>query len=361
MKNIYVLFLILFCFPAEAMPDKTQINVNYHADEINYIHENNEVECSQNKQGGVVLGCARDKKKITMQVDCENRQINVDIFSSNREIEIHGEIPKDSCEYEEVLDHELTHMDLHVDALENILNQGMIDVVDSFNRHFNNGRGCPEATQAARKTFDEFVRKYQREDKRINQDFDRDDVDSVLQNCKTPPMVEVLYTQPEVKYSSVKNVKCSREKVQCSLEKGKQLCSVMDLLSCTDIPVSYKTEIKTYLGLVSIVVSVPEIKTKISSRYPVSSCEYKMLKEFELKAIDAVEDVIYSFKDTVIPVVEKVYNRALEEEYSGEELNNAVTKVIQKHINQVGEQIATAESMFRPLTERELRKKCRRK
>lgn len=361
MKALSFLFFLFFSFSVSAMPDKTRIDVKYHADEIKYIHENAEIKCSQNKQGGTVLGCARDKKKITMNVDCEQKLIRVDIFSTDREIEILGEIPKDSCEFEEVLDHELTHMDLHAEALDSILKQGMIDVVDAFNKHFNNGESCQASTDAARKVFDAFVQKYDAEDKRINHDFDRDDVDSVFQNCKTPPIVEVSYIQPKIEYSAVKDVKCSREKIQCSQKNGKKYCSPIKQLSCTDMPISYKTDIKTYLGMVLVDIFVPEIKTKISSRYPSASCEYNVLKNYELGIVDEIEDVIYLFKDEIKNDIEIVYNRALEEEYSGEELNNTINKTMQKYVQLLSEEVGVAESKYKPLSEEEVKSECKRK
>ncbi|MBR1778072.1 MAG: hypothetical protein IJ752_05750 [Alphaproteobacteria bacterium] len=361
MKIYQILPALLLSFPAFAVPDRTLIKVNYHPDEIHYIHKNKTVKCSQNKQGGVVLGCARDKKRLTLQIDCANRLILVDVFSTDREIEIHGDLKKDSCEYQEVLDHELTHMDLHADALESVLNQGMSDILDAFNAQFKKGKGCQASTEAASRAFDRFVQKYQKEDKRINQEFDRDDVDSVLQNCKTPPKVNVSYTPVDVKYVSVNRAECLRKKMQCFEKKGKKQCEPIKMLSCTDMPISFKSEIRTYLGQVNIVISAPEIKTKVLSRYQPRSCEYEMLKDFELEWVDEIEEALYDFADGVEPAVKQVYNQALQQEYSGQKLNKAVNDVVQKYIRRANKQIDHIESLFRPLMEQELKNKCERK
>ena len=356
MKSVIkkVLALLLLSGTAFAASGETEIRVNYHPGEIRYIHKNKTVKCSQNKRGSVVLGCARDKKKVSMRVDCANRLLLVDVFSTDREIEIHSDLKKDSCEYREVLDHELTHMDLHAEALDGILNQGMNNIVDAFNSKL----GCKAATESARRAFNQFVQKYQAEDRRINQEFDRNDEDSVLQNCKTPPKVRIFYKPAEVTYVSVNRPVCSHEKIQCTQRNGARNCSDINLLSCTDMPVSFKAEIKTYLGRVDISILAPVIKTKISSRYPTNTCEYDVLKNFELAWVDAMEDVLYDFTDTVKPAIESVYNEALESEYSGKELTNAVQKVLQQHIQQVGKEISRVEALFKPLSEEELNGKC---
>lgn len=353
-----IFFLLLFSFPAWAMPTKTLIKVNYHAGDIRYIHKNNPVVCSQNKKGSVILGCARDKKQVSMQVDCGKRLILVDVFSKDREIEIHSDLAKNSCEYNEVLDHEMTHMDLHAEALENILNQGMNNIVDAFNAQFKKGKGCRAATEAAQKAFDKFVAKYQKEDRRINQEFDRDDADSVLQNCKTPPKVRMSYKTPDIRYVPVKRAECAHKKIQCSLKNGKQHCEPIKMLSCTDMPVGFKTEIKTYLGLIDVSVLVPEITTKILSRYPANSCEYKELKNFELSVIDETESALYDFMEEAEPALKKAYNEALQKEYSGQELVDSVKAVLQEHIQETTRKIERTETVFRPVTERELQNLC---
>lgn len=361
MKFSVFLFVLLLGFPASAAPDKTLIKVNYYPDEISYIHKNKTVKCSQNKQGGVILGCARDKKKITISIDCDKRLILVNVFSTNREIEIHADLKKNSCEYQEVLDHELTHMDLHVEALENILNKGMSDIVDAFNARYNNGNGCKAAIAAARQAFDAFVQKYMKEDRRINQEFDRDDVDSVLHNCKTPPKVNFSYNQAKVKYVPSNQVACLRKKMKCSQINGKSKCEPMKMLSCTDMPISFKWETRPYLAQIDVSILAPEIQTKISSRFQPNSCRYQALKDYELGLIDGIEDALYGFMDGVEPAIKQVYNQALQNEVSGKELAGAVDGVLHRYIQQAQRHINYVEAAFKPLTEEELKNKCERK
>lgn len=359
MRRQWFFLTTVFLCCAFSVPEKTLIEVKYFPGEINYIHQNKVVRCAQNKKGGVVLGCARDQKNLNIKFNCAERHIRIDIYSTNREIEIHSDLPKDSCEYQEVLDHELTHMDLHADVLENIVHDGMEKIVDAFNKYFRNGKNCQGAINAANREFQKFADRYLQEDRRINYLFDRNDMDSVIQNCKTPPKVEFIYDPPPVTYVSSSRVQCPSRRQLCLPEKGKNDCTVSSL-SCTDMAIDYRLEIKPYLASVKVYISVPEIKTRILNRYPKNSCEYAVLEDAELAFVDEVEDAIYHFIDTVPPYIADVYDDALLKEYPAQKLIDNTMLALKNYTTRLTREFYGILRSFQPVTPEELKRRCAR-
>ena len=349
-------FIVLFSpFPAFAVPDKTRIDVSYHSGEITYIHKNTDIKCSQNKQGGVILGCARDKKNVKMRVSCRDRTIKIDFFSTDREVEIHSDLKKGTCEYNNVLEHEMTHMTLHSSALQNVVDKGMEDILDAFNGQFNAGKGCSAASQAARRAFDSFVLSYQKEDKRINRDFDRNDADSVFLNCKPPPSVTVRYQREKERYVSTDRVECRGRVVQCLRKTDCSSCKAIPPLSCTEMRIGLLSDARLYSGRIDVVVSSSDIRAKISSRYPVNSCGYNLLKKHEKNRISRLEEKLSGFTETLKSLIEKEYYRGLEKNLSGEEVFAAVQAALEKRMSEMNGKLA---GFIAPLTEKEIRETC---
>ena len=309
-RKLFIFICVIFC-SGFYLPENTLIDVKYHPDKIHCVHKNRNIQCAQNKSGGVILRCAKDKN-----INCANRHLKIDIFSTNREIEMHDDLPKRSCEYQEVLDHQLTRMNLHTDDLESIAKEGMENIVDAFDATFHDGSDCQEAVNAAQHEFYQFSERYQCEDKRVNYLFDRNDMDSVIQNCKTPPKGQIVYDPPPIDYSSVSHVECSSGRQPCVPEKGKKMCKKTSLI-CTDMAIDYRIEIKSYLAFEKIYVNVPEIKTSIFNRYSKNFCEYAVLKDNELSFVERVENARDHLVDTAPPYVAAVYEKALFKKLSG--------------------------------------------
>lgn len=101
-RTVFFWLIVFICRPAFGVPDNTLIEVKYHPGEIYYIHNKTEVPCGPKKPGTVILGCARSNKDVEMKINMAQRHIVINVFAKNNEIEIHSDLPKGSCQYEEV-------------------------------------------------------------------------------------------------------------------------------------------------------------------------------------------------------------------------------------------------------------------
>lgn len=356
MRVFVFCLIVLVSRPAFSVPDNTLIEVKYHQGEIYYIHNKTEIPCGSKKPNTVILGCARSKKDAEMKINMAQRHIVVNVFAKNNEIEIHSDLPKGSCQYEEVLKHELTHIDLHSGALGSIVKKGMNDIVDAFNARFEQ-KDYNGAAQAAEKKFHEFIKIYHDEDERQNQDFDRDDVDVIVRACKIPLNAEIIYNPPEIEYSSDAWIECPYRTGYC-LQTSSDDCDKLSFLSCTDFQLQGGWEFKLYLGRLFVKIDIPYFKIKILDDYLPQSCEYEVLADYEFSLIDEIEKAVYDVVDSMKLDVEKAYDAALNSQYGTVDLNAEIRLIVRDYLETMNSKISALKRRAKTITPAELKRKC---
>lgn len=355
-RTVFFWLIVFICRPAFGVPDNTLIEVKYHPGEIYYIHNKTEVPCGPKKPGTVILGCARSDKDVEMKINMAQRHIVINVFAKNNEIEIHSDLPKGSCQYEEVLKHELTHIDLHSGALGTVVQKGMNDIVDAFNARFEQ-KDYNGAAQAAEKKFHEFAQTYYDEDMRQNQDFDRDDVDAIIRACKIPLNVEVVYNPPEIEYSSEAWIECPYRTGYC-LQTSADDCDKLSFLSCMDFRLQSSAEFKLYLGRLSVKIDVPYFKIKILDDYLPQSCEYETLADYEFSLVDEIEKAVYDVVDHIKIDLQKAYDAALNSQYGTVDLNAEIHLIVQDYLKTMNSKISALKRQAKTITPAELKSKC---
>ena len=159
--------ICFFCFPAagivQASPSKPEVIIVPVKTNIRFFSEHEIENCGKD-----AAGCVTSFFKKGVYVDCHSNKITLEFGYIEHHVHISDRFEKGTLEFDNVLKHELTHINLYQGVVKRFYEPVALACLLSYEKSYKQGKKCGEIRGDVKRTFDEYIKKLHEESTRQN-------------------------------------------------------------------------------------------------------------------------------------------------------------------------------------------------
>lgn len=148
-----------------------QVSVDYQPQETAYVIERPKIPC----RGTETLSCTSFAVDFKVDVDCETSKILMKVEEKKRmTVELSSLYPKGSCQFDLILKHELSHVDVYKNTLSGFIMQAERDLKAQYKEGQQKSKGCKEIKKMIADLADGLASRYAEKERSANVALDQE-------------------------------------------------------------------------------------------------------------------------------------------------------------------------------------------
>lgn len=156
----------------EVSRKKPSVEIKYEKTDLTYVQKTPLVQCGEKTSAG----CTSYHAVWSAEIDCETPKIVISVTEKQKEVEIGTKYRQNTCTYDVILKHELTHVALYVKTQDLVLNAAASELIALFEKMQKESKACREIKETVQKKAADYYKTYRDEAEKQNQLIDKDDV-----------------------------------------------------------------------------------------------------------------------------------------------------------------------------------------